>query len=283
MKPAGPDILITAATPIVWGTTYIVATQYLPEFSPIWVALLRALPAGIILMLMMRQLPKGEWWWRAAVLGTLNIGIFLTLLFIATYRLPGGVAATVISLQPLIVVILTLFLLPGTTKLVSIIAAITGLVGVALLVLTSEARLDTVGVIAGLGAAACMATGTILTRKWLSPFSMLAMTGWQLTAGGLVILPFALLFAPLPTSVSTTNILALLWLGIIGGALAYVFWFRGVKILSPAAVSSLLFLSPLTAVILGWMLLEESLTIYQVSGLAIVLASIYLSQRAERS
>jgi drug/metabolite transporter (DMT)-like permease len=78
--------------PAVWGTTYIVTTELLPPGRPLLTAALRALPAGLLLLAVTRRLPHGDWWWRAAVLGTLNIGAFFALLFISAYRLPGGVA-----------------------------------------------------------------------------------------------------------------------------------------------------------------------------------------------
>ena len=97
------DILLTAIAPMTWGTTYAVATELLPP-HPLLVAALRSLPIGILLTAWLRQLPQGIWWWRILLLGSLNIGIFQALLFVAAYRLPGGVAATAGAIQPLLVV-----------------------------------------------------------------------------------------------------------------------------------------------------------------------------------
>ena len=91
------------------------------------------------------------------VLGLLNIGIFQALLFVAAYRLPGGVAATVIATQPLAVVMLSRTILRVR---LTWFAAIFGLVGVGLVVLSPSARLDTLGVIAALTGAVSMAWRT---------------------------------------------------------------------------------------------------------------------------
>ena len=64
----------TAIAPIAWGTTYIVTTELLPADRPLLAGLARALPAGLALALLTRSLPSGSWWWKAGVLGTLNIG-----------------------------------------------------------------------------------------------------------------------------------------------------------------------------------------------------------------
>jgi len=276
------DLLLTALAPTIWGSTYVVTTLMLPPGYPLTVAMLRALPAGILLMLWVRALPHGIWWLRVFVLGALNFSVFWALLFVAAYRLPGGVAATLGAIQPLVVIVLARLLLGAPVRGLSVVAALTGLAGVALLVLTPKAALDPVGVAAGLGSAASMALGTVLSRRWQPPVSALTFTSWQLTAGGILLVPAALLAeAPLPTF-TLVNVMGLAWLGLIGAALTYVLWFRGVARLEPAAVSSLGFLSPLSATVLGWAILGQSLSPLQLAGMGVVVGSVWLSQRAQR-
>lgn len=279
MKADISDLATTAIAPVIWGSTYLVTTAFLPGFSPITVAMLRALPAGLVLMMIVRELPTGIWWLRAFLLGALNISVFLTMLFVAAYRLPGGVAGTVLASQPLIVVVLASFLLSSPVRPSNIISALVGMGGVALLVLTPSAALDAIGVAAGLAGAASMALGSVLARKWRPPVPPLTFTAWQLTAGGLLLLPAVLLTGhsiPVPT---IPNLAGLAWLSLIGAALTYALWFRGIGRLSPLVVSSLLFLSPLTAVLLGWALLGQTLTVLQTVGITLVIGSIWLSQR----
>lgn len=282
MKTNGQDVLLTAIAPMVWGSTYIVTTQFLPNFSPMTVALLRALPAGLLLLLIVRQLPRGIWWWRVFVLGALNISIFLSMLFVAAYRLPGGVAGTVAAVQPLFAVFLARLLLSSPIRPLSIVAALLGIGGVALLVLTPRAALDSIGIAAGLAGAASMAVGNILTRKWHPPVSLLTFTAWQLTAGGVLLVPVVLAFAPALPAPTAINLAALAWLGLIGAALTYVIWFRGIARLDATVVSPLLFISPLTAVTLGWTFLDQTLSSIQIAGVGFVIGSIWLSQRPAR-
>src|SRR5579859_4567996 len=126
MKANASDLSLTAISPVVWGSTYIVTTEFLPSFSPMTVAMLRALPAGLLLLLIVRQLPRGIWWLRTFVLGALNISIFLSMLFIAAYRLPGGVAGTVLATQPLIVVFLASLLLASPVRPLAVVATLVG-------------------------------------------------------------------------------------------------------------------------------------------------------------
>lgn len=245
--------------------------------------MLRALPAGLLLLLLVRSLPRGRWIARAFVLGALNFSVFWWLLFVSAYRLPGGVAATIGAVQPLIVLVLARHLMGQPITGTGLIAGIVGVVGVGLLVLTPEAILDTVGIIAALGGATSMALGTVLTKTWQPPVSPLTFTAWQLTAGGILLLPAALLFEPSLPPLSAANVLGFVYLGLVGGAITYILWFRGIALLGPAAVSPLGRLSPVAAVLLGWFLLNQTLAPLQVVGMLLALASAWFGQKSQQT
>ncbi|PDT17076.1 EamA family transporter [Rhizobium sp. J15] len=273
------DVLITAVAPAIWGSTYFVTTSLLPHGYPLTVAMLRALPAGLLLLLIVRKLPTGVWWGRAFILGALNFSFFWAMLFVSAYRLPGGVAATVGAVQPLIVIALSRLFLGKPIRFLAVVAGLIGMSGVALLVLTPNAALDPVGIAAGLAGAVSMAFGTVLSRHWQPPVSSLTFTSWQLTAGGILLVPVALLLEPALPMPTTENILGIAYLGLIGAAFTYLLWFRGLSRIEPSAAASLGFLSPVVATLLGWLALGESLTPAQIAGFAMVLASVWLSQR----
>ena len=268
------DILLTALAPAVWGSTYLVTTEALPAGYPVTLAALRALPAGLLLLAITRCLPPRTWLGRTFLLGSFN--------FVAAYRLPGGVAATLGSLQAMMVIFMARGWLGTPIKAGAVAAAATGVLGVAFLLISPEASLDPVGIAAGLGGAASMAAGTVLSRKWQPPVSALSFTAWQLTAGGLILLPLALIVEPPLPPLTTTNLAGLTWLGLIGAAATYVIWFRGVARIEPGAVSMLGMMSPVTAVLLGWVVLGQSLSPMQGLGAAIVLGSVWAGQRANR-
>lgn len=276
------DVFLTAIAPSIWGSTYITTTELLPQGYPMTVAVLRALPAGLLLLAIVRTLPFGIWWIRSLILGALNFSIFWSFLFLSAYRLPGGVAATVGAIQPLIVIGLANLLLGRKVRSATLVAAIAGLCGIALLVLTPAARLDPVGIAAGLAGAVSMAFGTVLSRRWQPPVSALTFTAWQLTAGGLLLLPVALVLEPPLPALTLPNIAGFVWLGLIGGAFAQLLWFRGIARLEPAIVASLGFLSPVMAVTLGWVLIGQSLTPFQILAILIVMGSIWYVQHSER-
>jgi probable blue pigment (indigoidine) exporter len=272
-------ILTTALAPTIWGTTYLTTTQLLPAGRPLLAAVIRALPAGLVLVAVTRCLPDGIWWWRAIVLGALNVGAFFALLFVAAYRLPGGAAAIIIALQPLFVAGLSSRFLGERASPRLVVVAAAGVAGVGLLVLRAGAALDGVGVAAALGAAGVMASGIVLSKRWPSPAPLLANTGWQLVAGGLLVLPFALVLEGRPPAdLSSVNLVGYAYLTIVGAALAYALWFRGIRALSPTKVTFLALLSPLVATALDWIALGQRLTPLQVAGGLIVLGSVVAAQ-----
>ena len=276
------DLALTALAPAIWGSTYIVATELLTGGNPITIAMLRALPAGLLLLLFVRQLPPLRWLGKIAILGALNFALFWSAINFSAYALPGGVAATLGAVQPLIVLAIASSLLGTHIPMAAIGAALLGMFGVALLILGPEASLNPAGVIAALIGAVSMATGVVLTRKWQPEVSPLTFTAWQLTAGGLLLLPVALVVDPGMGIPSTKFLVGLLWMGLVSAAFTYFLWFRGIARLGPATVTGFGFLSPLSAVILGWLVLGQNLTWMQWGGAAIIAASVWGSQRAMR-
>jgi probable blue pigment (indigoidine) exporter len=272
------DLLLTGLAPVIWGTTYLVTTEWLPQGYPLTTSLIRALPAGLLLLAFVRRLPKGIWLLRVFILGGLNFSIFWPLLFVSAYRLPGGVAATVNALQPLFVIVLSRLLLGARMRGLAVAATLGGVLGVALLILRPNAALDAIGVAAGLAGAMAMALGTVLAKRWQPPVSALVFTAWQLVAGGLLLAPVALTVErrlPWPT---LDNWVGFIWLGPFGAALSYILWFRGLARLGPQAVSPLVLMSPVTAVLLGWFVVDEVFTPIQLVGIALVLLSVWQSQ-----
>ncbi|MFD7443499.1 EamA family transporter [Streptomyces sp. NPDC059909] len=283
-KAAVAAVAVTALAPVSWGSTYAVTTEFLPPDRPLFTGLMRALPAGLAVLALTRTLPRGAWWAKSAVLGALNIGAFFPLLFLAAYRLPGGVAAVVGSVGPLFVIGLAALALSERPTVRGLPAAIAAAFGVSLVVLKAGAALDLVGVLAALASSASMSAGTVLTKRWGRPEGVgpLAMTGWQLTAGGLLIAPVALLVEGAPPALDGRNIAGYLYLALANTAVAYWLWFRGIERLTATSVTLLGPLSPITAAVIGWAALGQDLTPVQVVGMVIAFGATVVGQPAPR-
>lgn len=270
---------LTAVAPIVWGSTYIVTTELLPPESPLLASTLRALPAGLLLVLMSKTLPNGKWLMRLALLGLLNIGLFFYCLFFAATYLPGGTASMVMSLQPIVVILLSWKWLKSDLSFHHWIASGTGILGIVLLVTSGSAQLNFVGIVVAVIGTLSMASGVVLTKKWGRPpqMTLLAFTGWQLLFGGMLLLPIALSVEGLPDHLSLPNYLGYLYLSVIGAIVGYSLWFRGIEKLPPITVSFLGFLSSISACVLGYIVLDQTLTWLQIVGAVFVLIAIVLA------
>lgn len=265
--------LIALIAPLTWGSTYALVSLSLEGLSPFWVACWRALPAGLLLVLLRPRLPDLAWR-KLLLLAFCNIAAFFTLLFIGAYRLPGAVAGTLGATLPLILLLLAWLIDGARPTLRWLLLALLGLCGV-LLLLNPSARLDPVGVAAALGAALLIG----LSARWMQSWSvgdLLSLTGWQLLLGGLMLIPIAWTLAgpmPLPTAHALPG---LAYLVLVNTALAYWAWLWGLRRLGTQVMSMLALTNPIVAVSLGVLLVGETLGPMQWSGIALILLSLVL-------
>jgi probable blue pigment (indigoidine) exporter len=272
-------LLLTAFAPAAWGTTYLVTERLLPPDRPLLSATIRALPTGLLLLAATRRLPSGVWWWRALVLGVANIGMFFPLLFLAAYRLPGGLASTLQATSPLAVMALAALVIGERAGVARIAAAGVGLVGVALLVLRSPGQLDTLGLVGAFGSVVVSALGFVLIKRWTPPVDMLTLVSWQLVAGGLVLLPFTLLIEGPPPHLDAQAVGGYLWLMVPGTAVAYWCWFTGLRAMPAGAVSLVGLINPAVGTLLGVAVAGEVFGWIQALGMVLVLGGVVLGQR----
>ncbi len=312
-------LLLTALGPASWGSTYLVTSEFLPEGLPFTAAVIRCLPAGLILIVLSHLLSKASasnvdsssdipgrtlfpakaQWPRLLLLSALNIGCFQAMLFIAAYRLPGGLAAVIGAVQPLILLLMIWALQKQTPGKIAFTACITAVIGMALLILSptegevsgKQVSWDLIGIGAATLGALSMALGVYVTRygQGSAPASdspldtkpelpLIALTGWQLTLGGLMLLPLALFLEPALPVLTTENLLAYGYLALFGTLIAYLLWFQGIQKLPAVMVSTLGLLSPLTAVGLGWIFLDQAIEGWALAGLILVVLSILAVQ-----
>lgn len=275
------DTLLTMLTPMLWGSTYIIASVLIPIQRPVFVAFMRAFPIGLLLLLWYRKLPKGIWILKSLILGSLNIGVFFLFLFIAAYRLPGGIASIIGSVQPIFVILFSWLLLKEKPALRSYAAIAMMITGVALLLVKPQMTIDFWGVAAALCGAVVMALGVVLTKYWRKPegVNQMEFTSWQLFFGSLILIPAVYLMEGSVPVLTSVNLAGLALLGIVNTGLAYYLWFRGIEILSPVRVSLLSPVNPLTAFVLGYVVLGQSISFIQIVGVGVIIASIFVSQR----
>lgn len=279
ITPSAPSarglLAVAAAGPILFASAYVLTAQ-LPA-SPLWNAAARVLPAGLLLLAVHPTLPTGPWWRRSLLLGILNFGGFFALQAFSLHRIPGGVAATVAAMQTLLVPLGATTVLGERLRWPQIAAAGVGVLGIGLLVLRSTDHLDPAGVAAAVMLAFCAATGLLLTRRWGLPHGIhhTTATAWQMLAGGLLLLPVALLVEGTPPPMTAVGWSVTAWLAVGGTALGFATLFGAMHHgLAPVSVSRLMLLCPLAATAGGWLIYRQTLTPLQLLGASFVLVSV---------
>ncbi len=273
---------VTALAPVSWGATYWVTRHALPADSPLWGAALRALPAALVLLVVVRRLPRGAWWWRSALLGVLNVAALFVLVYVAAHRLPTSLAATVMATSPFVLMAAARVLLRQRPHVAALAGAALGLVGVAVMLGASPASVDPWGVVASATALVASSIGFVLATRWQGEVDLLASTAWQVAAGGVVLLGAAVAVEGAPPALDGPALVGVGYVSLVATAVAYVAWFAGLRRLPAGSVGLVGLLNPVTGLALGVLASGERLTAPQVAGTAAVLVAVILGQPRRR-
>lgn len=272
------DVLLTAVAPAAWGSTYIVTAELLPPDRPLFGALMRALPIGVLLLLWRRQLPRGRWWWRSLVLGMCNIGLFYPLIFVSAYGLPSGLASTIQAANPLVVIALAWPLVGERATWTRLIGAIVGLLGVGLLVAQTPSGVTGLGLFGAFASVLISALGFLLVKRWPPPTDMLTLVSWQLVLGGLFLLPLALVVEGAPPAIDLPAAVGFVWIGVVGTGVAQWVWFRGLTRMPAGSVAIIGLVNPVVGTVLGIAFAAEAFGPAQALGMALVLGGVLAGQ-----
>lgn len=271
--------LVTAIAPIAWGTNYWVTRHALPAEQPLYGALLRALPAGALLLCLRPRLPRGAWWWRSLVLGAMNVGAFFALIYISAQRLPTSIASMVMATSPVAMMLLAWPLVSERPRTAAMAGALLGIAGVVAMLATGNGAVDPAGVVASVAAMTMSSLGYLLAKRWGGGVDVLTLTAWQLVGGGLLLAPAALAFET-PPSLDGTAALGFAYVSLVATALAFSCWFAGLRHLEAGTVGLVGLLNPVTGVLLGTLISSEPLGPRRLAGIALVFAGILLGQPA---
>ena len=294
--PASKDVprlasvlLAFAAVYLIWGSTYLAIRWAIETMPPLLMAAARFLVAGALLYAW--QLAKGvpiptRAQWKAAAIG----GAFLLVggngaVVIAQQWVPSGIAALVVASVPLWMVLMDWFFGSRVAPSVRAWAGLaTGFVGVALLAgspgVGAGGSEELIGALFLLVAAMSWAAGSIYTRYAQGLPEPLSLVSMQMLTGGTILLMLSLAFGDLArldvASISMKSSLALMYLILFGALVGYGSYIWLLRVVTPARVATYAYVNPVVAMLLGWALADEPLTLRSLAAAAIILGAVVL-------
>jgi len=302
--PAASLLLI--APFFLWGTAMVAMKGVTPQTTPLFMAGVRLLPAGLMILgvtgLMGRSHPRG---WRAwswiALFALVDGALFQGFLAEGLFRTGAGLGSVMIDSQPLAVALMARFLFGEQVGLWGWLGLGFGVVGISLLGLPAgviyaalnggispAVGVDLVQELSQNGqwlmlmAALSMAVGTVMMRYVSRHSDPIVATGWHMVLGGM---PLFVLSALGETDqwqrLSGSDWIAMGYSTVFGSAIAYGLFFYFAAAGNLISLSSLTFLTPVFALLFGNLFLAEVLTPIQWVGVSLTLVSIYFINQRE--
>lgn len=306
----GASLLLIAPF-FLWGTAMVAMKGVIPHTTPLFMAGVRLVPAGVLVLLFAaltgRRQPNTwlAWLW-IGLFALVDGALFQGFLAAGLVRTDAGLGSVMIDSQPLVVALLSLWLFGERIGLLGWLGLGLGVLGISLIGLPKEWIFDWLHQVGASGlaivnnspalvatepatltthygqwlmlvAALSMAVGTIIARHLCRYVDPVVATGWHMILGGLPL--FALSAATESqqwVNIDLSDWMALSYSTVFGSAVAYGLFFYFASVGSLTSLSSLTFLTPVFALLFGNLFLSEMLNTLQWSGVGLTLVSIYL-------
>ena len=279
---------------IIWGSTYLFNKIAVTELSPLFLASIRFLVAGVLIMIIATLLKISIKITKTQLLNSAIAG-FLFLVYgngvfvWALKYVNTGFAALLASTQPLFVLFLLRLIDGKKMQRKSIIGVLFGLAGMYLLVSQKEITTSEGGVLGIFMILTCVLSwsyGSVFVSKADLPKNYLVATGYQMLIAGTILVISSLIFketwvSPLNWASKTQG--AMLFLVIFGGIVAFTAFNYLLKSVSPEKVATSAYVNPIIALFLGWSLLDEQLTEQSIIASVILLTGVYFITSRKRS
>lgn len=285
--PRSQILIAFAAVYIIWGSTYLAIRIAIETLPPLLMVGSRFFIAGVILYAWARArgaaAPTAVHWRSTTVIGVLLLVLGTGVVVWAEERVASGIAALLVSVVPLWIVLLQWIRPGGKRPNAWVIGGVVlGLAGLWMLISpgagAEHRNLYVEGVL--LIAALSWAIGSLYSKRAPLPKSKFLGTAMEMIAAGVVLLSAGLLSGEgghLATgAASAQSWLALLFLIIFGSIIAFTAYVWLLATVSPTLVSTYAFVNPVVAVLLGWAVLSEPLSVRMLVAAAIIVGAVAL-------
>jgi drug/metabolite transporter (DMT)-like permease len=276
----------------VWGSSFLCIDIALLGFPPLTIAALRVLlgatTLGFLVLATRQPLPKSvPTWTLITAVGLLSSALPFFLISWGQQYIYGGQSAILMAAGPFVALLFSHFLTHDDRLTASkLLGMMLGFSGVVVLVgadVLSGSSNSVFGQLAVVAAACCYAFSAILTRK-LAGISALTYSAMTLLAGSVCLVPLAAaLDRPWLLTPPTEALLAMLFLGLVPTALAFLLRFQIVQQVGATFMSMVAYLVPLFAVLWGWLLLSQIPPPRAWLALGLICLGLYVSRASQRA
>lgn len=285
LKPTSFTYFLTGITfAILWSSASIAGKFGLQSVEALTFFSIRFLLAGLLLLgyvhvIEKHRLPSGREWSDVTIFGLFNTALYLGLFILALETVAAGLTSLAIALNPLLISFLTSVWMKRRVKAREYLSILLGIAGVAIATypLLDSAHVSVKGlVLIGLSMVV-YSIGSVFYSSVSWKLSRIAINGWQVLIGGIILLPFAFFAHEGDNQFDLKFWLSLFWLVVPVSIFAVQLWLRLLR--EDAVRASLwLFLCPIFGLAFSTILLGEPFTLYTAIGAMIVLVSLYLGQ-----
>jgi drug/metabolite transporter (DMT)-like permease len=272
---------------LVWSFAFVAGKIGVTYCPPLILLSARFLLAGILILGI--SAVRGDGWqmtWRDAavfaILGVANNALYLGLGYTGLKTVSAGLGGLIVSANPVFTAMLAALLLGEPLTWRKAAGLLLGIVGVGFIVWhrMSVGTDSFHGILFTLASLASIVVGTILFKVLAPKGSLWIGNGVQSLAGGLAVLPFALIFSSLSDIVPNAQLLGAFAFLVLGGSiLGYLLWFHLLKVCGATAASAYHFLMPPLAMLFAWIVLGEHVEGRDLLGIIPVALGIYLVTR----
>lgn len=271
---------------VIWGSTYLLNKIAVTELPPFMLASMRFITAGVLIFIIAKLMGKSLAITKKQLINTAIAGfLFLTfgngIVVWALKYVDSGFAALEISAQPLVVLILMRVFQGKKIQAMSVLGVILGIIGIYLLVSQNEVVSKEGSILGMIMIFVCMvswATGSLFVGKADLPSNYFVNTGYQMIAGGIMLVVLSLLFGEswsLPTVWSEKVQWSMVLLIVFGSIVAFTSFNFLLKRVSPEKVATSTYVNPIIALVLGWYFLNEVITTQSVIAAIVLLTGVY--------
>ncbi|TVX91649.1 DMT family transporter [Paenibacillus agilis] len=270
---------IMLLTTFLMGSSFAVVKIGLPYSSPLLLAALRFLLAGVIMGMIVYAVKRPHPttksnWMKMFVIGSLQTAGVMGCIFLSLLTITASETSILTFTNPLFVVIFGTIFLQTRYKLYQWIGVVLGLAGV---VITMGAKVDLkIGIIYGILSAVFWAFATLLAKKWGEALDTWVLSAYQMLFGGVILLACSFMFEKPFFILNGESFILLMWLSIMSSIVQFAGWYYLLQNGDPGKTSSFLFLAPFFGVLTGWLLLGEPLYPSLIVGGLLIIVGIYL-------